>query len=343
MAPILRIYRTRFSGIRAICLVFLMVFFCASDPPSVRADPDSPKERKLLSLQARAERAFKSGRYHQALSIYNTAARITPPQSRIFLGRGMTYEMLKKPAKAALSYRKAIEVDPNNYRAMENLAGILELSGKNVTEAVELYTRSLALDPRPEWRENLLVWIEMLKTRFRPRDRFAVGLWDLGNEQVRAGDLDAAESAYSSAILLDPLMFQAFHSRGLLRLQRADAAGAVEDFTETIRVSPRFPGIFVRRGLALERIGEYGPALEDFHRAVELHQRDPEARYHLGRSLHEHRRFREAVQSYQAALRLKSSPDLRSLLVKGLAAARTMAARSRARRGPSPTPFKPLW
>jgi tetratricopeptide (TPR) repeat protein len=343
MEPRSGTHRHHLLTMRSFCNLLLAVFLTTCSPLWVHSDPYSTENTKLKILRIAAESAFKLGRYQLALSNYDRAARIAPRQSWVFSGRGITHEMLKKPAKAAKDYRKAIDLDPNNYHAMEKLAGLLERSGKNTTEAIDLYTRAFALDPRPEWKDNLPVWIEMLRTRLRPPYESAVGLWHLGNEKFLDGDLDAAESFFSKAIRLNPDMFQAFHSRGLVRLQKGHNTGAIEDFTQTIRISPRFPGIFVRRGLARQIIGESRQALSDFQKAVDLHQRDPEARYYLGRSLYNHRRFHEAVQSFNEGLRLKPSPDLKKLLIHGLAEARARATMSKSSPVPSRKSSKWLW
>ena len=51
----------------------------------------------------------------------------------------MAYEMMNQDQKALEDYRKTLEIDPDNFEAMENLAGIYENKGAPVTEAIKLY------------------------------------------------------------------------------------------------------------------------------------------------------------------------------------------------------------
>jgi tetratricopeptide (TPR) repeat protein len=218
-------------------------------------------------------------------------------------------------------YKKALEADPDNYIAMENIAGIWERNGKNIREAIELYRRALNLDPRPDWRENLAVWIGILETRLRSEGSSAVACWHKGNDKVLKGDLVSAKTAYSKAIALNPAMFQAYYSRGLVRVKNGDLTGALKDFGETIRLSPTLRGCLVQRGLIWEQLGNKQAALEDFKRAAELDPRDPQAFYQLGRTLETEGNLEAALQSYRTAMALKPKPDLLKLLLERTAAA----------------------
>ena len=209
-----------------------------------------------------AEKALEQGQYQRALSLYNTAASTSGGSARVFLGRGTVYEMLRKRQKAVKDYEKALELDAGNYRAMENLAGIHERGGKKIREAIELYSRALGLDPRPEWKENLAVWIAMLETRLEEHGPSAVQLWNRGNARLAKGDAESAEKMFTQAIELNPLLYQAFFSRGLLRRQKGDLKGAISDFDQCLKNAPSFPGGLVQRGLAYEAMGSGDQALD---------------------------------------------------------------------------------
>lgn len=238
----------------------------------------------------------------------------------------MAYEMLDLVDKAVGDYEKALELDPGNFQAMENLAGIYERGGKKIREALELYRKALTLDPRPVWKENLTVWIAMLKNRLEDASLSAVRLWNRANEEARRGKLDEAESLYSEAISVNPLMYQAYFSRGLIRLKRNDPRSAVSDFEQGLSIDPQFPGGLVFKGLAYEKMGQPGKALEILQQAAETDSRNPEAHFHLGRMLENAKEYQRALQSYQEAARFRPRPELMKLLGE-----RTEATRMRSR------------
>lgn len=295
------------------------------------------------SLVKAAEKALEEGRFQEALTLYNRAASAASPSATVFLGRGTAYEMLRKPRRAVKDYDKALELDPANYRAMENLAGIHERGGKKIREAIELYQKALDLDPRPEWKENLAAWIAILKTRLEEHGPSAVGLWNRGNEFLSKGDTESAEKLFTQALELNPLMFQAFFSRGLVRRKKGDLQGAIADFDQCLRSSPAFPGGLVQRALAYEEMGAEDQALEDLERAAEVDCTNAEAHFHLGRIREERKEYDLAFESYRTALKQKSKPELRSMISRRLAAVQPKARKTKQRKPGSPRKLRQLW
>ncbi len=318
-----------------------MVLFWGLEGRSIASETDRGQESP--SLVETAEKTLEQGQYQQALSLYNSAASASPGSARVFLGRGTVYEMLRKPQKAVKDYEKALELDAGNYRAMENLAGIHERGGKKIREAIELYRRALGLDPRPEWKENLAVWIAMLETRLEEHGPSAVQLWNRGNVSLAKGDAESAEKMFTQAIELNPLLFQAFFSRGLIRREKGDLKGAISDFDQCLKRSPSFPGGLVQRGLAYEAMGRADQALEDFKRAAELDCTNAEAHYHLGRLWEENKEYDRAFQSYRTALKQKSKPDIRSLISQRLSSVRPKVRISERAKPENAVEKKRLW
>jgi tetratricopeptide (TPR) repeat protein len=287
---------------------------CAADPPA------TGPENRVEGILAAGEQAHRDGRFQEAITLYSHAAKIGAPPGQALLGRGMAHEMANQPDKAVEDYKRTIEADPKNYKAMENLAGIWERSGRHIPEAIELYRRAVKLDPRSEWQENLAVWAKMLETRLRSENSSPVTCWHKGNDRVVQGDLDSAKAAYSKAIALNPDMFQAYYGRGLVRMKQGDLSGALKDFDEAVRLSPTLRGCLIQRGLAYEQLGDFQKALDDFSQAAHVDPRDPHAFYQRGRMLEQDGNPEAALQSYQAAMLLKPKPELLKPLLERIGA-----------------------
>jgi tetratricopeptide (TPR) repeat protein len=302
--------------------VLILTACILADLPCLAAPVGQSAHDRARSLANSAENAYQEGRFFDAVSLFSKAAELTPAESSIYLGRGMANEMLGRPDQAIEDYKRALGADPRNYCAMENLAGVYERGGKKVREAIELYRRALELDPRSVWQENLGVWIKILESRENPESSSAVALWNRGNEHAATGNNMDAESCYTGAIALNPLMYQAFFSRGLLHLKKRDLAAALSDFDAALSIDPHFPGGLVQRGMLYEEMGYTGKALEDFRQASELVPRDPQGHFHLGRILEKNNEFEKALRSYQEALRLNPKPELLNLVLQGIASAR---------------------
>jgi tetratricopeptide (TPR) repeat protein len=303
------------SACRA-ALVSVVLLIQAHALSNFPESPDHTTEpvNQPSTLVAAAEQAYSENRFHEAVKLYSKAITIDPADSSVFMARGMAYEMLNQLEKASEDYKRALEIDRTNFRAMENLAGIFERGGKYIAEAAALYRIALELDPRPVWRENLAFWIAVLEQRLEPEDQSAVGCWNLGNRKAQKGDSEKAEYYYSRAIELDPVMFQAYYSRALLRFKGGDLAASLHDFDAVVRLCPSLRGCLVSRGLTHELLGSEAKAFADFQYAVKADPRDPNAHYHLGRMLEKENEYGRALQSYVDSLRLKPNTDLRNLL-----------------------------
>lgn len=295
------------------------------------------------SALSSAEQAYSERRYQDAIRLYTEASKTPSEQSAALLGRGMAHEMVNQTQKAVEDYKKAIEADRKNYRAMENLAGIYERGGRYISEAITLYQHALKLDPRPEWKENLAAWIAMLETRLQPQTSSAVGCWHLANRKAKAGDTQEAEALYTKAIKLNPAMFQAYFNRGLLRRGMGNESGAVEDFESTVRISPTFRGGFVQKGLTHDLMGNRAQARQDLEQAAKVDPRDPEALYYLARLLENANELARAAQLYLGALGLRPKPELRKLIMDRIAGL-PATIKSDTKKGSSPTnDLKQLW
>jgi tetratricopeptide (TPR) repeat protein len=308
--------RRRHKALRALSGWLLLVAFVMIPVASTAASPEPqsmpphPSQADIGQLEESAARAHDESRFHEAIGIYSRLLKVSPQRSSALYGRGLAFEVVNRPDKAEEDYRNAILSDPGDYRAMESLAGLWERRGDHTGDAVELYRRALNLDPRPEWQEHLRFCIATLESRLRPRRDSAVGCWHRGNERLARGDSSSAFLWYTRALTLDPLMFQAFFSRGLLRLNNGDFETAITDFDEALRIAPRLRGGLVHRGLACERMGDAGRALRDLKQAVALDAGDPEAWFHLGRLQEENGDLAESVDAYRRALLRRPPPEL---------------------------------
>ncbi|HMK33475.1 MAG TPA: tetratricopeptide repeat protein [Desulfomonilaceae bacterium] len=290
-----------------------MLVLCVSSVTYGQSNSPDGTTESSLSL---ADQALAEGRFQEAVRLYSKIS----DKSLGFLGSGMAHEMLNRPDMAIEDYRKAIEADSRNYRAMEKLAGMYERNGKSVAEAIGLYRRALRLDPRPEWKENLSVSIAILESRVRPAGTSAVRCWHLGNSKALGGDLKGAEAFYSRAISLNPELFQAHFSRGLVRDTLGNVEGAFADFQETVRIAPRYRGAFIQKGLLFEKFGDTAEARRNFEYATQNDSRDPEAWYHLARSLEAMQDNQQAMECYQECLSLKPKPELLKRIQERIAA-----------------------
>lgn len=335
---------SRKGSVRMLLPFFFLVLWSlwTSIPAHCRAADQEP-DREASQLVASADEAYDQGRFVDAVRSYGLALKKSPSSASLYYRRAMAYEMLDRSSHAMADYLKAIELNPRHFKAMESLGGMYERDGIHFGEAISLYTRARALDPRPEWKENLAVWIAMLESRGREERSSPVASWHLGNKKAQNGDLKDALAHYTKAVQIDPKMFQAFHSRALVRVRMGDIPGALQDLDEAVELCPTLRGALVLRGLVRERMGDRTKALLDFRRATRVDPRDPQAHYELGRMLEEQMEPAEALREYEEALRVRPKPELRRMVQSRIAAVHSAPGARTEGRPETPRILKEMW
>jgi tetratricopeptide (TPR) repeat protein len=124
---------------------------------ALKVNPDNREAREKLSLvRIDADAALKeamdksaSGDYRGALEEYDRIIRQNPRHLMALLGKGVAYQKLDKPAAAAESLRRVLELDPTNEAALMRMASLSEDQGL-WAEAVDYYDRLLEVKPGDE-------------------------------------------------------------------------------------------------------------------------------------------------------------------------------------------------
>ncbi len=89
-----------------------------------------------------------------------------------------------------------------------------------------------------------------------------------------AGELEAAEDAFSAAVALTPRDAEAWYERGEVRLQRGKFAAAADDFNNALRLDSTFWEARRGRGHSLVWLGRYAEAIDDCNRVLHLECHD---------------------------------------------------------------------
>jgi len=165
-----------------------------------------------------------------------------------------------------------------------------------------------------------------------------------GSAQASAGEVALALSDYSTALHLQPDLFEAWYNRGTTFTHLRRYENAIADFTEAIRLKPDFALTYCNRGLAnfqlgryddaladytvaIDRdatltycyfsrgnlylaLGEYQKAIDDLTRALASHSRDPVALSRRGQAYEALGQLNEALDNFRAALEV--APGLES-------------------------------
>jgi len=98
-----------------------------------------------------------------------------------------------------------------------------------------------------------------------------------GQAWLLAGELDKAETAHSKALNMDSSDAALWIDRAIVRFERANYTGAVQDLNRAQSKAPDNPSVYIYRAAALRHLDRFEAALQDADTAVELAPRNPEA------------------------------------------------------------------
>ena len=121
-------------------------------------------------------------RPEEAIQQYNHALDLDPQDARAINGQGIGYELLGHTKKAQAAYRAAMELDPSNSKFENNYALSLTLDGQG-HEGVHIFER-LARSPNatPRVRQNLALAYGLSGDMSKARQ---VGRMDLSDAMVK--------------------------------------------------------------------------------------------------------------------------------------------------------------
>lgn len=170
-----------------------------------------PKEVQLLrgqTLQIQKE-------YQRAQGIYATLAKEYPRDSDVFFSQATLFGEMGNIEAAEASYRKVIDLEPENATAYNNLGYLLAQKGLRLDEAEQLVRKALELQPGAGFILDSLGWISYQKGNLdeavtyleQAKERSAPDpeIYDhLGEVYRKQGKAEAAAGYFEKAVRLDP-------------------------------------------------------------------------------------------------------------------------------------------
>ena len=109
---------------------------------------------------------------------------------------------------------------------------------------------------------------------------------------------------YDKAVSANPFSSLAHTNRGLIREQRGDLQGAIDDYTAAITLDPRYAQAYVNRGNRFGAMGNRLQAKSDYMNAIKYKPTLFAARFNLGNYYLDEKQWDSAYAQYKEAARL---------------------------------------
>ncbi len=262
-----------------------------------------PKSPFALAALANAYETTK--RYEAAIAAYDRIPKGTPLELSVEIRKALNLNQLDRVDEAKSLLDEIAKKYPNDVRPLDALGTIMR-GHKRFAEAVDYYTRAIALIDKPEQKHWSYYYSR--GTSYERLKKWPLAEADLQRALKLGGD---------QAMVLNYLGYSWIDQnrnlkQGLALIEKA------------VRQKPDDGYIVDSLGWAYFRLGKYKDAVKNLERAVELRPEDPVLNDHLGDAYWRVGREREARFQWDQALTLKPEPDdaekIKKKLEKGLPA-----------------------
>ena len=182
----------------------------------------SESVNKNISFANGAEEPFKKGhtflrekKLDDALREFERAAQLSPETALAHYWVGMTDYYKKEFEKAIAQFKKVLEIEPKNYRALAMIGRILALNKSKIDQAITYLNDSLSINPDFAEARFDLARIYALKGDmkhsiaefaliFRAERNYAMYHYELGRILESAKAVEQAKKEYQRALQLNP-------------------------------------------------------------------------------------------------------------------------------------------
>lgn len=232
-----------------------------------------------------------------------------------FLRAGIANERTGDYAGAVRTYRRGLEVAPENVELLNSLGFALFQQGMS-QEAVGAFEKALAVDPK-HWKahNNMalaaidLGELELAEAHYR--ESLAIEpqpaiYSDLGFVLERQGLTEEAAELYRKSLELDPESASAHYNLAGSLARRGEFAAAERHFRAALEEKPNAQA-YTGLGIVLSQQGRVDEAIASLHAAIEADPKHPAAYDQLGTILAEQGKLEEAASNYREVVRLRPS------------------------------------
>lgn len=189
----------------------------------------------------------------------------------------------QNPTAAAVLYRKALDINPENADAHAFLGGLLADDGQ-LAEAREHLSTALRLNPKS-----------------------SAGHYNLGNVLAKEQKYDQAMRSWNKALEIDPGNRNARRNIGAVLLNVGRINEAEKFLRSSIAADPADPLAYLTLGNVLSKAGRKHAAVAQWQQTISLDDSVFEAHQNLGVFASEEGRLEEAIRHFELALR--SAPN----------------------------------
>lgn len=269
----------------------------------------------LLAFAAMAH--VQCAQYRDLETLWRVTLARNPSASIAWVNLGQLRSKAGRHDEALRYFRRAAELNPQDWDALNNIGCELVIAGKPA-EARPYLERALALNPISADVHNNLGYalarsgerraaMEHYRKALQARPEFADARNNLGVALTEEGRAAEAMPHLEKALALSPSDARTHHNfanalRALGRLPEAIAA-----YQQALRLNPNLAETHDDLGVTFLAVGRPDAAIAEFQAALRVQPDMHTARNHLAQALAQAGRWLEALDQFDAAVRAEPS------------------------------------
>lgn len=234
-----------------------------------------------------AKSLARLGRFGEALDILRQTTGDFPEAAEAWTQRGGVEREMTQTTAAEASFRRALELTPDDANALNNL-GVALRAQDRLEEAIDFYRKALVRAPKT-----------------------ALVHTNLGNALDALGHADEAESHLREAVALDPRSTDAAYNLAIHLIRGEKPDDAIAPLRRILSGHPTHWQAWINLGVGLAAMGEIAEAEQCYRKALDLRPNAPEAHYNLAWVLLLSGQWREGWTEYEWRWQLPNFSSLK--------------------------------
>lgn len=264
---------------------------------------------------------YFEGSYKSSIRYFNLCIKRNNKFNTAFFYLGNANFYLNNNSEAIDNFNKAITIDSNDYRSINN-RGYIYLIDKKYISAIEDFNKAIRINPYFIDSYNNRGIVQVLSGNYENafadfqkaksiNPKFAAAYVNIANINVVQGKNSMALSNLDLALNLDSRIASAYNTRGVIYQSSNNINEALKNFDKAIKLNPNFKDAYFNRGQLYKlKIRDFSKAINDFSKVVTLDEMDFESFNSLGISYSYLSQNQSAINSFNKSLLINPNYDL---------------------------------
>ncbi len=301
---------------------------------AIELDNTNPQFREVskemssyASKISEAGKLMNSGKYEEAIKLYQELINENPNYSPAYFNLGRAYIQIDQVAEGARYLKKSIDMNPEETKWQEAYQNFVRqmlyqgnqyMSRRNYDQARKKFKQALMLDSTEVYgyylsaltylyERNYDQALKYIDKTIQHNPKYQKAYLVKGKIHLRQNQNQKALEAFNQAVEIDPDYTDAWSNIGYVHYNNKDYDEAIPAYKKVIKLEPDNKVAFSNLGAIYFKKKAFEKAIEHLNRAVELKPDDYMSWYRLAEAYNEIGQAKKAKNAAESALKYRSN------------------------------------